>query len=162
MGRKYTALIPLELIVLFAFAIFIIWIGRMIYRRYTQTRARTVLTLEIGNYNDTVTLPVMNLLYSPSSYCFLIRADRTYIRLIETNLVTSLLWADGNELLNIIVDTSVTLLYKLNVPWTQVRLLKRIMARAQYVVLHTLKGKTLDMIEVVTLKPFMQVPADNE
>jgi len=74
-------------------------------------------------------LPVMNLLYSPSSYRFLVRADRTYIRLIETNLVKSLLWADGIELLNIIVDTSVTLPYKLNVIWTQVRLLKRIMAR---------------------------------
>jgi len=48
------SLIPLELIVLFAFVIFfIIWIGKMIYRHYTQTRARTVLTLEIGNYNDT-------------------------------------------------------------------------------------------------------------
>jgi len=104
----------------------------------------------------------MNLLYSPSSYRFLVRADRTYVRLIETNLVTSLLWADGIELLNIIVDTSVTLPYKLNVPWTQVQLLKRILARAHYVVLQILKGNTLDMIEVVTLKPFMQVPADND
>jgi len=71
---------------------------------------------------------------------------------------TEIHWINGVSLLNISLDTPVLLPAKLTVGIRQRKLLKSLLSNSYYAAIQVLEGRTLDLVELVVLKPFAASP----
>lgn len=146
-------LFPVELVILLCLLFLIFFaFARMLYRRRKETVARTSLKLEIGNGNQSIVLPILNLAHPPSCFRFTINRTDINLRLIEMTVYADLFWSNGVSLLNIPLEYAVPLPNKIRVGFNQIKLLRSLLTNPHFVDIQVINGPTSEICELVVLR----------
>ena len=148
-------LLPVEVLILLCLIIwFLFQICRMLYKWYNHDLNRTRLILEIGDQNDSLLLPIMNLPYAPRYYRLTVNRSVINFLLIESTFSAHLRWNDGVSLITSPLNVTVRLPFRLSVPFWKRRLLKSLLQSRYYALIHIVNNDTTLDTEIAMLRAF--------
>ena len=148
--------VPLEILILLCLVfLFLFKLARMIYNRRRRITARTILVLEVGNAQDSITLPVVELMHSPICYRFVINKAEINLHMIQKNFSGELLWSKGILFNNSALDLPIVLPESLRVRFWQVKRLKSLLNGPFFAAIQVLSGDSFELRELVVLRSFV-------
>ena len=148
-------LMPVEVLILLVLFFFLFFfLARWIYRTRNQNRIRCILRMQIGNLTDSISLPLANLVNSPSAYRFMVSREAVNFRMVNKFFGAQLFLGPGFWVHNIPLEYNEPIPDKLFLMMGQVKRVRHILNGPHYAAVEVIDARKHALIQLAVLRNY--------
>ena len=148
-------LMPIEVLILLVLILIILFfLARWIYRTRNQNRIRCILRMQIGNLTDSISLPLANLVNSPSVYRFMVSREAVNFRMVNKFFGAQLFLGPGFCVHNIPLEYNEPIPDKIFLMMGQVKRVRHILNGPHYAAVEVIDARKHALIQLAVLRNY--------